>query len=95
MFIREFVAINIILSMIFEYLSKKTLYLCGFTVVRLGSSVASGVAPVTGVALVRGPDLGAGSRPEPSVGVLRLEIRSVTAVEVALASRGPDVPYVA
>ena len=52
------------------------------------------MAPVTGVALVRGSDLGARTRPEPAVDVLGLEIGSVAAVEVALAAGGPDESHV-
>jgi len=44
--------------------------------------------------LGRWSDLGARSRPEPSVNVLGLKIGSFAAVEVALTARRPNVPHV-
>lgn len=69
-------------------------YLGSFAVVGLGLSVAAGVGPVAGVALRGGPDLSAGTRPEPAVHVGRLQVGPVTACEVALATRRPDVAHV-
>lgn len=64
-------------------------------VVRLRLSVSAGVAPVAVVSLAGRADLRAGSGPEPSVLVGRLQIGSVAAREIALPARGPDVADVA
>jgi len=67
--------------------------LAELTVVGLGRSTTTSARPVTSPSLgaVGGCNSGRGSRPEPSVDKGRLKIRTVTAIEVALATRGPDV----
>lgn len=70
-------------------------HLSGFPIIRLRLSVSSGVAPVSGVPLRRRSNLGAGTRPEPSVDVGRLEIGPVASCEVALPTGRPDVADVA
>jgi len=67
------------------------------TVVWLFCSTTTSARPITSpsLATVGGWDSGRGTRPEPSVNNGRLEIRTVTAIEVALASRGPDVFHIA
>jgi len=58
------------------------------TVVGLFCSTTTRARPITSpsLATVGGWDSGRGTRPEPSVDNGRLEIRTVTAIEVALAS---------
>lgn len=67
--------------------------LCELTVVGLGTAAASSAGPVTVPAEsgVGGGDASGRTGPEPSVDDWGLEISSVATVEVALASRGPDV----
>jgi len=67
--------------------------LAEFTVVGLGSSAATSARPSTSPSLgaVGGWDSCRGTGPEPSVDNGRLKIGTVTAIKVALATRGPDV----
>jgi len=67
--------------------------LAELTVVGLGSSTTTIARPVSvpSLAAIGGWDSGRGTRPEPSVDNGRLEIRTVTSIEVAFATRGPDV----
>lgn len=67
--------------------------LAELTVIGLGCTTTTSARPVTSPSLgaVGGCDSGRGSRPEPSVDKGRLKIRTVTSIEVALATRGPDV----
>jgi len=67
--------------------------LAEFTVVGLGCSATTTARPSTSPSLggVGGWDSCRGTRPEPSVDNGRLKIGTVTAIKVALATRGPDV----
>jgi len=66
-------------------------------VVGLGRLAAASGRPVAVPPLRRvgGSDATHGARPEPAVYNMRLKIRSVAAVKVALASAGPDVAHAA
>lgn len=66
----------------------------GLAVVGLCLAVSSSVGPVTGVALRGGSDLGAGAGPEPAVDIGGLQVGSVAARKIALATRRPDVAHV-
>lgn len=57
-------------------------------------TVPAGGAPVSGVPLGGGADLGAGARPEPAVDVGGLKVGAVAPGEVALAARRPDEAHV-
>ena len=60
-------------------------YLGCLSVVGLSLAETSGAAPVSGVPLGGGSDLGARAGPEPSVHVGRLQVRAVTTVEVTFS----------
>lgn len=74
---------------------EKGAYLSSLTIVRLSMSITSGVTPVTVAAHAGWSNLGAGSRPEPSVQVSWQQVGTVAALEVALATRCPDVADIA
>lgn len=70
------------------------MYLRSLAVVRLGLAVSASAAPVTGVALSGGADLSTRARPEPAIGIGRLEVWAVATSKVTFATRRPNVLYV-
>lgn len=85
---------SVIVKVVQDGQTRLVVSLGGLSVIRLRLSVSSGVAPVSVVTLTRGSDLGAGSRPEPSVLVRGLQVGTIASGKVALPARGPDVTHV-
>jgi hypothetical protein len=70
------------------------LYLRSLAIVWLRLTESTRVTPVTRVTLGRGSNLGARSRPEPTIPIWRLKVGAVASVEVALTPRRPDITHV-